>query len=127
MRNVIIFLSLIIMFVLAGCGGNKYDDAIKEVIHQEKKSLKEMDADSKEYTRDNAIIRVYDGGKYIQFAFYMKNHIRELSTFSYYEKIGDSYRELDHMPGDGTGDRLGLDRKIPDYEEDRGKETKLEN
>lgn len=29
------------------------------------------------------------------------------------------------MPGSGENDRLGLDRKTPDYEEDKGKETKL--
>ncbi|WP_017474030.1 cystatin-like fold lipoprotein [Bacillus licheniformis] len=127
MRHVFIFLSLIMMFALTACGGNKYDEAIDKVISQEKKSLKEMNADNEDFTRDNAVIRVYDGGKYIQFAFYMKNHIRELSTFRYYEKVGDSYQKLDRMPGDGTGDRLGLDRKKPDYEEVKGKETKLEN
>lgn len=31
------------------------------------------------------------------------------------------------MPGDGKRDRLGLDRKTPDYEEVKGKETKLES
>lgn len=115
------------MFALTACGGNKYNEAIDKVISQEKKSLKEMNADNEDFTRDNAVIRVYDGGKYIQFAFYMKNHIRELSTFRYYEKVGDSYQKFERMPGDGTGDRLGLDRKKPDYEEVKGKETKLEN
>lgn len=45
----------------------------------------------------------------------------------YYEKVGDSYQKLDHMPGDGKRDRLGLDRKTPYYEEVLGKETKLES
>ncbi|MDW6055665.1 cystatin-like fold lipoprotein [Bacillus paralicheniformis] len=127
MRHVFIFLSLIMMFALTACSGNKYDEAIDKVISQEKKSLKEMNADNEGFTRDNAVIRVFDGGKYIQFAFYMKNHSRELSTFKYYEKNGESYQKLDHMPGDGKGDRLGLDKKTPDYEEVKGKETKLEN
>lgn len=30
------------------------------------------------------------------------------------------------MPGDGDGDRLGLYKKTPGYEEVKGKETKLE-
>ncbi|MGG1021600.1 MULTISPECIES: cystatin-like fold lipoprotein [Bacillus subtilis group] len=124
MKHVFIFLSLIMLFALTACGGNKYDEAIDKVISQEKKSLKEMDADNEDFTRDNAVIRVFDGGKYIQFAFYMKNHSRELSTFKYYEKSGESYQKLDHMPGDGKGDRLGLDKKTPDYEENKGEETK---
>nr|WP_257645266.1 cystatin-like fold lipoprotein [Bacillus velezensis] len=40
------------------------------MMKQEKKVRKEMRADSDEYKRDNAIIRVYDDGKYIQLAFY---------------------------------------------------------
>ncbi|WP_423778423.1 hypothetical protein [Bacillus velezensis] len=36
------------------------------MIKQEKKVRKEMRADSDEYKRDNAIISVYDDGKYIQ-------------------------------------------------------------
>ncbi|KAA6449361.1 cystatin-like fold lipoprotein [Bacillus swezeyi] len=125
MRNVIIFLSLMIMFVLAGCGGNKFDDEIDKVISLEKKSQEEADLDANGIERENALVRVYDRGKYIQLGFYSDDQKR--LSYYYYEKIGDSYRELDHMPGDGTGDRLGLDRKTPDYEEDRGKETKLEN
>ncbi len=31
-----------------------------------------------------------------------------------------------HMPGGGDGDRLGLYKKTLDYEEVKGKETKLE-
>lgn len=80
----------------------------------------------KNLLRNNAIIRVYDGGKYIQFAFYKKNHFRELSTFRYYEKLGDLYEEMSEMPGSGEGDRLELDKKMPDYEEVKGKETNLE-
>lgn len=31
------------------------------------------------------------------------------------------------MPGNGENDRLGLSKKIPDYEEAKGEETKLKN
>jgi len=31
------------------------------------------------------------------------------------------------MPGDRKGDRIGLDKKTPDYEEVNGKETRLES
>ncbi len=34
--------------------------------------------------------------------------------------------EMAHMPGGGDGDRLGLYKKTLDYEEVKGKETKLE-
>lgn len=93
---------------------------INEVMKQEKKVRKEMRADSDEYKRDNAKIRVYDDGKYIQLAFYQP----EETAYSYYEKLGDSYEEMAHMPGDGDGDRLGLYKKTPDYKEVKGKETK---
>jgi len=33
---------------------------------------------------------------------------------------------MSDMPGSGEGDRLGLDMKKADYEEVKGKETKLE-
>ncbi|QNU06727.1 cystatin-like fold lipoprotein [Peribacillus butanolivorans] len=52
---------------------------------------------------------------------------RELTPYYYYyEKLGNSYEEMSEMPGSGEGDRLGLDMKKPDYEEVKGKETKLE-
>lgn len=50
----------------------------------------------------------------------------ELTSYDYYEKLGDSYEEMSDMPGSGEGDRLGLDIKTPDYEEVKGNETKLE-
>lgn len=110
--------------LLTACGGSKYDNAINEVIKQEKKARKEMRADSDEYKRDNAIIRVYDDGKYIQLVFYQpEESSRKLTTYSYYEKLGDSYEEMAHMPGSGEDDRLGLSKKKPDYEEDKGKKT----
>lgn len=62
LKNLFIFLSLMMMFVLTACGGNKYDDAINEVIDLDKKSAKESGADTSIYTRENALIRVYDGG-----------------------------------------------------------------
>lgn len=100
------------MLLLTACGGSKYDNAINEVIKQEKKARKEMRADSDEYKRDNAIIRVYDDGKYIQLAFYQpEESSRKLTTYSYFEKLGDSYEEMAHMPGIEDGDRLGLYRK----------------
>ncbi|AKI90951.1 cystatin-like fold lipoprotein [Bacillus subtilis] len=127
MKNLFIFLSLMMMFVLTACGGNKYDDAINEVIDLDKKSAKESGADTSIYTRENALIRVYDGGKYIQVAFYLpEDHSRELSPYDYFEKQGDKYEEMDSMPGNGENDRLGLSKKTPDYEEAKGEETKLE-
>ncbi|KFI04996.1 hypothetical protein JN25_00440 [Bacillus sp. BSC154] len=124
LKNLFIFLSLTMMFVLTACGGNKYDDAIDDVINQ----YKEYKGDDTRInvSRDNSIVRVYDGGKYIQFAFYMPNNSsRELTTFKYYEKLGDEYKEMSNMPGNGENDRLGLSKKTPDYEEAKGKETKL--
>lgn len=116
-----------VMFVLTACGGNKYDDAINEVIDLDKKSAKELGADTSIYTRENVLIRVYDGGKYIQVAFYLpEDHSRELSPYDYFEKLGDKYEEMDSMPGNGENDRLGLSKKTPDYEEAKGEETKLE-
>ncbi|MDV3522609.1 cystatin-like fold lipoprotein [Bacillus subtilis subsp. subtilis] len=127
LKNLFIFLSLMMMFVLTACGGNKYDDAINEVIDLVKKSAKESGADTSIYTRENALIRVYDGGKYIQVAFYLpEDHSRELSPYDYFEKLGDKYEEMDSMPGNGENDRLGLSKKTPDYEEAKGEETKLE-
>ncbi|MCY9233181.1 DUF4467 domain-containing protein [Bacillus spizizenii] len=125
MKNLFIFLSLMMMFVLTACGGNKYDGAIDDVIYQ----YKEYKGDDTRInvSRANSIVRVYDGGKYIQFAFYMPDDSsRELTTFKYYEKLGDEYKEMSDMPGNGENDRLGLSKKTPDYEEAKGKETKLE-
>nr|WP_223302500.1 MULTISPECIES: cystatin-like fold lipoprotein [Bacillus amyloliquefaciens group] len=97
-----------------------------EVMKQEKKVRKEMRADSDEHKRDNAIILVYDDGKYIQLAFYQpEESSRRLTAYSYYEKLGDSYEEMAHMPGDGDGDRLGRYKKTPDYKEVKSKEIKL--
>ncbi|MCY8209576.1 DUF4467 domain-containing protein [Bacillus subtilis] len=127
LKNLFIFLSLMMMFVLTACDANKYDDAINEVIDLDKKSAKESGADTSIYTRENALIRVYDGGKYIQVAFYLpEDHSRELSPYDYFEKLGDKYEEMDSMPGNGENDRLGLSKKTPDYEEAKGEETKLE-
>ncbi|WP_415859167.1 cystatin-like fold lipoprotein [Bacillus halotolerans] len=126
MKNLFIFFSLMMMFVLTACGGNKYDDAINDVINLEKKTRKEMGSDSDEYKRNNALIRVYNDGKYIQLAFYQpEGDSHELTTFSYYEKLGDTYEEVDNMPGNGENDRLGLSKKTPDYEEVKGDETNL--
>lgn len=124
LKNLFIFLSLMMMFVLTACGGNKYNDAIDDVINQ----YKEYKGDDTKInvSRANSIVRVYDGGKYIQFAFYMPDDSsRELTTFKYYEKLGDEYKEMSDMPGNGENDRLGLSKKTPDYEEAKGKETKL--
>lgn len=125
LKNLFIFLSLMMMFVLTACGGNKYNDAIDDVINQ----YKEYKGDDTRInvSRANSIVRVYDGGKYIQFAFYMPDDSsRELTTFKYYEKLGNEYKEMSDMPGNGENDRLGLSKKTPDYEEAKGKETKLE-
>lgn len=122
LKRIFIFLSLIMIVVLSACGGNKYDEAIDNVINQEKKDREKDGLDAKEITRDNAIIGVYDGGKYIQVAYYIDT---DRKLYYYYEKLGDSYEEMSDMPGSGEGDRLGLDKKTPDYEEVKGKETKL--
>ncbi|WJF81077.1 cystatin-like fold lipoprotein [Bacillus velezensis] len=125
MKNLFIFLNIFAVLLLTACGGSKYDNAINEVIKQEKEVRKEMKADSDEYKRDNAVIRVYDNGKYIQLAFYQpKDKPRKLTTYSYYEKLGDSYEKMTDMPGTEGHDRLGLYKKKPDYEEVKGKETK---
>lgn len=58
LKNHFIFLSLMMMFVLTACGGN---NAINEVIDLDKKNAKELGADTSIYTRENALIRVYDG------------------------------------------------------------------
>ncbi|MEC1394115.1 cystatin-like fold lipoprotein [Bacillus velezensis] len=125
MKNLFIFLSISAILLLTACGENKYDDAINDVIKQEKKTREETNIDSDEYKRENSIIRVYNNGKYIQLAFY-KPEDKKLTAFSYYEKLGDSYEELTHMPVDGDQDRLGLYKKTPDYEEVKGKETRAE-
>ncbi|WOC57451.1 cystatin-like fold lipoprotein [Bacillus halotolerans] len=126
MKNLFISLSLIMMFVLTACGGNKYDDAIDDVISQYKEE-REVNNPNYEITRDNALVKVFDGGKYIQVAFYTpKDSNDELSSFSYYEKQGDEYIRLEDMSRTGENDRLGLSKKTPDYEEAKGKETKLE-
>lgn len=51
---------------------------------------------------------------------------RELTTFKCYEKLGDEYKEMSDMPGNGENDRLGLSKKTLDYEEAKGKAAKLE-
>ncbi|MDA1478028.1 cystatin-like fold lipoprotein [Bacillus changyiensis] len=127
MKRIFIFLSIIMIFVLAGCGGNKYDDAIDSTINQYKEHLKKEGLTYSDVKRNNAIVRVFDEGKYIQFAFYLKDHSRKLSPYIYYEKLGDTYERMKRMPGNGERDRLGLDRKKPDYEEVKGKETELKN
>lgn len=125
MKNLFIFLSISAILLLTACGGNKYDDAINDVIKQEKKTRKETNIDSDEYKRENSIVRVYNNGKYIQLAFYKpEDNYKKLTAFSYYERLGDSYEELTHMPVDGDQDRLGLYKKTPYYEEVKGKETK---
>ncbi|WP_412056380.1 cystatin-like fold lipoprotein [Bacillus inaquosorum] len=126
MKNLFIFLSLMIMFVLTACGGSKYDNAIDEVISQYKEE-REVNNPNYEITRDNALVKVFDGGKYIQVAFYTpKDSNDELSSFSYYEKQGDESIRLEGMSRTGENDRLGLSKKTPDYEESKGKETNLE-
>lgn len=42
--------------------------------------------------RENALIRVYDGGKYIQLGFYSDDQKRII--YSYYETTGDSYKKI---------------------------------
>ncbi|WP_240683060.1 cystatin-like fold lipoprotein [Bacillus velezensis] len=118
-------MSVTFILQLTACGGSKYDNAINEVMKQEKKVRKEMRADSDEHKRDNAIIRVYDDGKYIQLAFYQpEESSRRLTAYSYYEKLGDSYEEMAHMPGDGDGNRLGLYKKTPDYKRLKARKQK---
>ncbi|MDM5197037.1 cystatin-like fold lipoprotein [Fictibacillus enclensis] len=121
MKRIFIFLNLIIIVVLSACGGNKYDEAIDNVINLEKKDREKDGLDAKEITRDNAIIRVYSGGKYIQVAYNIDETDSKL--YYYYEKLGDSYQEMSKMPGSGEDDRLGLDKKTPDYEEIRGEQV----
>ncbi|WP_324659109.1 cystatin-like fold lipoprotein [Bacillus velezensis] len=125
MKNLFIFLNIFALLLLTACGGNKYNDAIDNVIKKYKNSLIEDGYDTAGVERDNALIRVYDGGKYIQFVFY-DNGSLNYSPYEYYEKKGNDYEEMAHMPADGDGDRLGLYKKTPDYEEVKGKETKLE-
>lgn len=110
---------------MTACGGNKYDDAIDNVIKKYKLSLIESGYDTEEVERDNALVRVYDGGKYIKFVFYNDDSLN-YTSYIYYEKMGDDYEEMANMPANGDGDRLGLYMKKPDYEEVKGKETKLE-
>ncbi|WP_407654257.1 cystatin-like fold lipoprotein [Bacillus sonorensis] len=123
MRYVFIFLSLMMMFVLTACGGNKYDNAINSIIDQYR-GQKEKAYEDDEIKRDNALVRVFEDGRYIQIAFHTKNSERDYYPYIYYEKLGENYERMSDMPPDGTGDRLGLDGKNPDYEEAKGKETK---
>ncbi|KSV97641.1 hypothetical protein AR443_10935 [Bacillus velezensis] len=123
MKNLFIFLSISAILLLTACGGNKYDDVIDKVIKKYKNSLMEDGYDTDDVKRDNAVIRVYDGGKYIQLAFYNDGSLN-YSTYDYYEKMGNDYEEMEHMPATGEHDRLGLYKKTPDYEEVKGKETK---
>ncbi|WP_049627937.1 hypothetical protein [Bacillus sp. JFL15] len=62
-------LSVTFILLLTACGGSKYDNAINEVMKQEKKVRKVMRADSDEYKRDNAIICVYDDGSIFSLRF----------------------------------------------------------
>ncbi|MBT2572832.1 cystatin-like fold lipoprotein [Bacillus sp. ISL-51] len=123
MKNLFIFLSISATLLLPACGGNKYDDAIDNVIKKYKDSLIEDGYDTDDVKRDSAVIRVYDGGKYIQLAFH-NDGLLNYSTYDYYEKMGNDYEEMEHMPSTGEYDRLGLYKKTPDYEEVKGKETK---
>ncbi|WP_239813061.1 cystatin-like fold lipoprotein [Bacillus atrophaeus] len=64
-------------------------------------------------------------GRYIKVDFYMPEDLNvELSSFSYYVKLGDEYKRLEVTPITGENDCLGLSKKTPDYEEAKGKETK---
>ncbi|WP_250540421.1 cystatin-like fold lipoprotein [Bacillus sp. FSL L8-0358] len=48
------------------------------------------------YKRDNALVRVYVGAKYIQFVFYpLKDAFRELTSYPINEKVGEKYREME--------------------------------
>ncbi|KUF26845.1 cystatin-like fold lipoprotein [Bacillus sp. G1(2015b)] len=125
MKNLFISLNIVAFLLLTACGGNKYDDAIDNVIKKYKHSLIESGYDTEEVERDNALVRVYDGGKYIKFVFYNDGSLN-YTSYIYYEKMGDDYEEMANMPANGDGDRLGLYMKTPDYEEVKGKETKLE-
>ncbi|MCY8949621.1 cystatin-like fold lipoprotein [Bacillus atrophaeus] len=126
MKNLFVFLSITMVLLLTACGGNKYDDAINDVISQEKKYHEEEGLDTKNIKREKSIVSVYDGGKYIKIAYYLNEAKEKISSYDYYEKLGDKYKEMEHMPGSGEGDRLGLYKKTPEYEEVKGKETKLE-
>ncbi|MED4801463.1 cystatin-like fold lipoprotein [Bacillus atrophaeus] len=86
------------------------------VIKKYKTSLSERGRDTDDIKRDNAVIRVYDGGKYIQFAFYNDGSLN-YSSYDYYDK-------MEHMTATGEYDRLGLYKKTPDYEEVKDKQTK---
>ncbi|MBY8914524.1 DUF4467 domain-containing protein [Bacillus sp. YC2] len=101
----------------------KYDRAIDYVIKKYKTSLSERGRDTDDVKRDNSVIRVYDGVKHIQFAFYNDGSLN-YSSYDYYDKMGNDYGEMEHMPATGEYDRLGLYKKTPDYEEVKGKETK---
>lgn len=58
------------------------------------------------------MVKVFDGDKYIQVAFYTpKDSNDELSSFSYYEKQGDESIRLEGMSRTGENDRLGLSKK----------------
>lgn len=112
------------MLLLTACGGSKYDNAIDNVIKKYKTFLSERGRDTDDdVKRDNAVIRVYNGGKYIQFAFYNDGSLN-YSSYEYYEKMGNDYEEMEHMPATGEYDHLGLYKKTPDYKEVKGKETK---
>lgn len=56
----------------------------------------------------------------------LKDAVREPTSYPINEKVGEKYQEMDGMPMNDENDRLGLSRKTPDYEEAKGKETKLE-
>lgn len=62
LKNLFIFLNIFAVLLLTACGGNKYDDAIDNVIKKYKNSLIEDGYDTDDVKRDNAVIRVYDGG-----------------------------------------------------------------
>lgn len=111
------------LLVLSACGGNKYDKAIDEIIKQRKEYFEDRGDDASKITRENSIIRVFEDGKYIQHAYYLSDSPRKLSTYAYYEKVGDKYERMSKMPGSGEGDRLGLYKKKPDYEEVKGEEV----
>ncbi|OIK19770.1 cystatin-like fold lipoprotein [Bacillus amyloliquefaciens] len=124
MKNLFIFLNIFSVLLLTAYGGNKYGDAIDNVIKKYKNSLIEDRYDTDDVKKDNAVIGVYDGGKYIQLAFYNDGSLN-YSTYDYYEKIGNGYEEMEHMPATGEYDRLDLlYKKTPDYEEVKGKGTK---
>ncbi|WP_078393435.1 cystatin-like fold lipoprotein [Shouchella patagoniensis] len=116
MKKSLLSVGVLIVLLLAACGGSEFDDEIEEVIDLYKNDDSAMMwMDEEQITRDNADISVYEGGRYIKIGFFDLEDEDKTVRHEFYERSGDSYEWLPRM--NQTDDRLGLADRKPDYQE----------